>query len=179
MKKFLTAMLAFAAFFCSVAHAAAQPQTIAMVGFSHSTPSALNVALTAINDSQKTLYLFAYNFTHPDVVKALIAAKKRGVDVKVMLDRTNQHGDSQAALVAAGIPCYVDQTYRIFHHKTMVIDGSSIENGSFNYTVSADKSNAENALYLKNVPALATAYKIEFDKNVGLPKTIRCAGGAQ
>lgn len=175
--KFILAAFAaaFMAIFCMPHAGAAQP----MVGFSHGTPSAKDVTLTAVNDAKSSLLIAAYQYTSSDIIKAVVAAKKRGVDVAVILDHTQENGDSQAVMVASEIPCFIDHTYRIMHHKFMVVDGTSVENGSFNYTLSADKSNAENALYSTDVPALAAAYSTEWRRIKGLPKTTPCKGGGQ
>ncbi|WP_019573475.1 phospholipase D-like domain-containing protein [Curvibacter lanceolatus] len=175
--KFILAafMAAFMAIFCMPHAGAAQP----LVGFSHSTPSAKDIALTAVSDAKSSLLIAAYQYTSPDIIKAVVAAKKRGVDVAVILDHTQENGDSQAVMVAAGIPCFIDHTYRILHHKFMVVDGVSVENGSFNFTVSADKANAENALYTTDSPALAVAYATEWQRIRALPKTVTCKGGGQ
>jgi phosphatidylserine/phosphatidylglycerophosphate/cardiolipin synthase-like enzyme len=44
----------------------------------------------------------------------------------------------------------------------MVIDGATVETGSFNYTTAATKSNAENALVLRNAAELAKVYAAEW-----------------
>ena len=46
----------------------------------------------------------------------------------------------------------------------MVIDGTSLETGSFNYTNAAVKHNAENALVLWNVPQIAQIYTAEWQR---------------
>lgn len=150
-----------------------------IAGFSHTEPSAKSVALMAINEAQKSIYLAAYQYTSADILQAIMAAKKRGVHVEVILDRTQKNGDSQAAMVASGIPCYIDQTYKIMHHKFMVIDGINVETGSFNYTLNADKSNAENAMYVRGIPQLALAYMNEWVRLHQLPRTVPCKGGGQ
>lgn len=149
------------------------------VGFSHTSPSAKDVALRAINDSKSTLLIAAYQYTSADILKAVIAAHKRGVRTAVILDRTQENGEGQAGLVASGIECYVDHTYRIMHHKTMVVDSMNVLNGSFNYTLSADKANAENALYTTGDAVLASRYTDEWNRLRALPKTAPCKGGAQ
>lgn len=155
--------------------AVAQPSVT--VGFSRGAPSAKDVALQAIGDAQESLYLAAYQFTSPDIIRAVIAAKQRGVKVAVVLDKTQAAGDSQAALVAAGVDCRIDSRFKIMHHKFIVVDGKHVESGSFNFTLSADKANAENALYLKDVPDIAAKYKAQWDW-VNTPATA-CKGGGQ
>lgn len=147
-----------------------------IVGFSHSSPSAKDVVLKAVNDSKKSLRVAAYQYTNPDILQAIISAKNRGVDVQIILDQNQSNGKNRADVVKAGIPCYIDHTYKIMHHKFIVVDGVSVENGSFNYSVSADKANAENALYTTNTPPLADAYTKEFNRLVALPRTVKCSG---
>ena len=50
------------------------------------------------------------------------------------------------------------------HNKFMVIDGVTVETGSFNYTAAAVKSNAENAIVLRNAPEIAKVYTTEWTR---------------
>lgn len=134
------------------------------VGFSRGNPSAKQVVLNAINEAQSSIYLAAYQFTSPDILNALVAAKDRGVNVQILLDRSNQNKQAASILVSKNIGCYIDNKFRIMHLKVMIIDSIHVETGSFNYTVNADKFNAENALYIKNVPELAIEYQIQWNK---------------
>ena len=131
------------------------------VGFSPEG-TALQLVLKTISDAQQSIRLMGYSFTSPEVVKGLIAAKRRGVDVKVVLDERGNHGKSSVAainlLVNAGIPVRLDSHYKIQHDKVIVTDGRNVETGSFNYTRSADRSNSENALLLRDMPGVASQY---------------------
>ena len=138
-------------------------QTSMVVGFSRGQPSAKEVVLEAIDDANELLYLAAYQYTSKDIIQRVIAAKKRGVRVFVLLDRTQKNGDAQASMVASNIDCRIDQRYRIMHHKFIIIDGKHIETGSFNYSANADRVNAENAIYLKDVPDIAAQYQQQWD----------------
>lgn len=46
----------------------------------------------------------------------------------------------------------------------MIVDGLTIQLGSFNYTKSAEESNAENVLVVSNNYALVTAYLNQWQK---------------
>lgn len=131
------------------------------VGFSPEG-SALQLVLKTISDAQQSIRLMGYSFTSPEVVKGLIAAKRRGVDVKVVLDDRGNHGKSSVAaislLVNAGIPVRLDSHYKIQHDKVIVTDGRNVETGSFNFTRSADRYNSENALLLRDMPGVASQY---------------------
>ena len=101
----------------------------------------------------------AYSFTSAPIAKALTDAKKRGVNVQVILDKSNLTGQySSADFVAhANIPTYIDSKHAISHNKIMVIDGKTTLTGSFNFTKAAEGSNAENLLVIQD-PALAKLY---------------------
>ncbi len=103
-----------------------------------------------------------YSFTSPEVVRALISAKRRGVDVKVVLDEKGNRGKvSMAAmnlLVNAGIPVRTVSKFKILHDQVIVTDGVNVETGSFNFSRSAARSNSENALVIRDVPELARTY---------------------
>ena len=92
-------------------------------------------------------------------------AKRRGVDVKVVLDwKANTGKQNQASLAAmnllvnAGIPVRTVSQYKIMHDKVIIADGRNIEVGSFNYTRSADRVNSENVLVVWDVPVVAQRY---------------------
>lgn len=151
--------------------------TVLGLGFSRDkTTSAKAVELSAIESSKKTLTIAAYQFTEKTIVQALVDAHKRGVKVAVVLDRSQAKGDTQAALVAAGIDCWIDTVHAIMHHKFTVIDGESVETGSFNYTARAVTRNAENAIWLQDA-SLAASYQKEWDRIAGKAKA--CAGGGK
>ncbi|HDV5163465.1 TPA: DUF1669 domain-containing protein, partial [Escherichia coli] len=67
-------------------------------------------------------------------------------------------------LARHGIPVRVNGHYDIMHNKFMIIDGRTVETGSFNYTASADKRNAENVIVLRDMPDAAQPYSREFER---------------
>lgn len=72
----------------------------------------------------------------------------RGVEVLAILDKTNERKYSGATLLeAAGIPVWIDFEPAIAHNKIVVIDGHLTIGGSYNYTASAQKRNAENVIF--------------------------------
>ncbi|WP_254911788.1 phospholipase D-like domain-containing protein [Yersinia frederiksenii] len=56
------------------------------VGFSPSH-SARVAVLDVINQTKNTLYMEAYSFTDKGIAQALVAAKQRGVSVRVIADK--------------------------------------------------------------------------------------------
>jgi phosphatidylserine/phosphatidylglycerophosphate/cardiolipin synthase-like enzyme len=131
------------------------------VGFSPEG-SAQQLVLQTLDNARESIRLMGYSFTSPEVVKSLVAAKQRGVDVRVVVDdKGNRSKASQAAMnlvVNAGIPLRTNGQYKIMHDKVIITDGQNVELGSFNYTRSAAESNSENALVVRDVPSLAQTY---------------------
>ena len=133
------------------------------------SPEAGSEALVVkvIASARQSIRLAGYSFTSPAVVKALMDAKKRGVDVRVLIDdRGNRSAASQAAqrlIMGVGIPLRVISVYAIHHDKYIVVDGMTTETGSFNYSQAAAKSNSENVLVVWNDRAVAAQYLAHWD----------------
>jgi phosphatidylserine/phosphatidylglycerophosphate/cardiolipin synthase-like enzyme len=56
-----------------------------------------------------------------------------------------------------GVPTFIDPKHGIAHNKIMVIDGSTVLTGSFNFTKATELSNAENLLVIHDLE-LAVKY---------------------
>lgn len=112
-------------------------------------------------DTAKTEVLVqAFSFTSAPIKNALLAAKRRGVKVAVILDKGEQvrQGFRTARFLAShAIPVYIDDKHGSAHNKVMVIDAAVVITGSFNYTYAADDRNAENLLIIRS-EGLARAY---------------------
>lgn len=91
-----------------------------------------------------------------------LAAKKRSVDVRVVVDEKGNKGKSNIAalnlLVNADIPTRTIATYAFHHDKFIVLDEKHVQNGSFNYSKAAAKSNSENVMVIWNNSELATSF---------------------
>ena len=119
------------------------------------------LVVKAIASAKQSIHVAAYSFTSRPIAKALADARRAGIDVAVVLDHEQIAKGSHSVvstLVAANIPVRVDIVHTLQHDKYMVIDGKTVETGSFNYTAAAEQHNAENVLVLWNAPQLATAY---------------------
>jgi len=92
------------------------------------------------------------------VVEALVRAKERGVDVRLIADRTTPCKRESAIepLATAGVPVWIDAQARTVHAKTMVIDGAVTLTGSMNWTRGAAMNSED--LNLISSPAVAVAY---------------------
>lgn len=96
-----------------------------------------------------TRYIFVavYGLTSPLAVKALVDAKKRGVDVRLITDRERLDDPKQKAAVSilrgAGIPIKVNLHNGLMHLKQVVVDDEVNTNGSMNHTTSGNRYNDE------------------------------------
>jgi phosphatidylserine/phosphatidylglycerophosphate/cardiolipin synthase-like enzyme len=99
-----------------------------------------------INLAETSIKVQAYSFTSKPIIDALIAAHHRGVDVRIILDKSQFLGTGYLAVIQAGIPVWIDLKPAIAHNKVMIFDNESLETGSFNYSDAAQYKNAENML---------------------------------
>jgi phospholipase D len=106
----------------------------------------------AITKAQKAILVQAYTFTSLPIADALIKAHQRGVDVRILVDRSQLASKYTQVrhMAAQGIFVAVDVVPGIAHNKVMVIDDDYVLTGSFNWTKAAETSNAENLLLIKD-----------------------------
>jgi phosphatidylserine/phosphatidylglycerophosphate/cardiolipin synthase-like enzyme len=122
--------------------------------------------VSAINEAKSSILVQAYSFTSAPIIRALIAAHKRGVDVKIILDKSDFRGHTAktTAIVAeSGIPIWKDYKPHIAHNKVIVIDGDEIITGSFNFSKAAQLHNAENLLIIRD-KGLAEKYAENWER---------------
>lgn len=113
-----------------------------------------------IGSAKSSVLLAGYSFTSGPIVEALVAKRKAGVRVELVLDRSDagEHpvrGSKAETAKSGGVAVYIDSKHSIFHDKYIVVDGAYVETGSFNYTAQAERSNAENCLILRSVELAA------------------------
>ncbi|OAT81201.1 hypothetical protein A6M21_11600 [Desulfotomaculum copahuensis] len=116
--------------------------------------------------AKKSLDVAVYSLTHPQIVKAIINAHKRGVQVRVITDREQAAGASQkhamASLLLAGVPVMVNDHSGLMHLKMSIIDGRVATTGSYNYTRSASERNDE-MFVVSADPAFVNSCRTEFE----------------
>jgi cardiolipin synthase A/B len=84
--------------------------------------------LDAIHGASKTLRVKMFLFSDPGLVQAVIEAKKRGVDVRVMLNPARRSGESENTITRrklkdAGVQVIdSNPAFDVTHEKSMVID---------------------------------------------------------
>lgn len=117
-----------------------------------------------IENAQSYIYLPVFVITHKKLTQALIDAKKRGVDVKIILDATSVRSNhtTHEILREAGIPLKTENYAGKVHNKSMIIDDKYVITGSMNFSNSGENRNDENCLVIENSD-LAKFYKGWFE----------------
>ena len=114
----------------------------------------------------QTLDIAAYEFNDPALTTAVLAAKARGVRVRVVTDDDAGINDAETTLTQleqAGIPIVNDNRSALMHDKFMILDSTTVWTGSWNYTINGTYRNNNNALVLHSQPAVQD-YQTEFDE---------------
>jgi phosphatidylserine/phosphatidylglycerophosphate/cardiolipin synthase-like enzyme len=119
-----------------------------------------------INGAKTEILVQAYSFTSAPIAKALLKAHKRGVKVEAILDKSQRTANYSSATFLANseIPTFIDTAHAIAHNKVIVIDGTTLISGSFNFTKAAEEKNAENLLIIKS-EELAKLYKDNWNRH--------------
>jgi len=153
--------------FCAFGLSAQEPILGAAIRVHFSPDGKPTAAIVNALDCAKTfIRVQAYSFTSDQIAAALKLAHGRGVDVQVILDKSqpNQHYTSATFLTNAKIPVFIDSKHAIAHNKIIVIDANTVITGSFNFTKAAETSNAENLLIIES-PELAQVYLENWEKH--------------
>ncbi|MCS6886249.1 MAG: phospholipase D-like domain-containing protein [Acidobacteriota bacterium] len=127
--------------------------------------------VSMIERAKKTIDVYCFVFSSKEIAEALIAAHKRGVKVRVLLDNSfSSHGSTARwryvpykELAKAEVPVKYDDEEAKLHHKVIVVDGVEVLTGSFNLSNNAAKSNDENILIIYS-PEIAGRYQAEFER---------------
>ena len=102
---------------------------------------------TLYRQATRYLYVAVYGLTSPRAVEAMVAAKKRGVDVRLITDLKRTEDVKQLTalrtLSVAGIPILVNEHDGLMHLKQVVIDDEVNTTGSMNHTTSGNRYNDE------------------------------------
>lgn len=117
-----------------------------------------------INRANKTIHILIYSFTLDSIGDALINAHRRGVDVKIVFEKSQISMYSEyRTLRSAGIMVRNDTNPSYMHNKVMIIDGLIVFTGSFNWSASAEGENNENLIIIRST-YVASIYEKEFEK---------------
>lgn len=116
--------------------------------------------IDVISSARSQVLVMAYSFTYDPIVKALMDAHARGIDVELVFDRANEVDlrSDMPRCIESGMKVLVDAEHAIAHNKLMIVDQKIVITGSFNFTRQAEDANAENLLVIRNDKAIVTKY---------------------
>lgn len=122
-----------------------------------------DLLISLIGRSNESIYVMIYSFTLDELADALIDANRRGVEVKVLVEKGNayQRGSEVPKLIKAGIQVAFDSNPALMHNKVMIVDGEIVVTGSYNWSWSAENKNDENLVIISG-PEVAKLYKAGF-----------------
>ncbi len=123
-----------------------------------------------IKKAKKSIHIASFEADLTDISNALIAAKKRGVDVRWITDDESGleadtkpgHGQFKA-MKAAGIPIKDDARGALMHNKFWLFDSQVVWTGSTNVTVSGMFEQDNNTIVITS-PELAAIYEKQFEE---------------
>ncbi|GBC71765.1 Phospholipase D [Candidatus Calditenuaceae archaeon HR02] len=118
-----------------------------------------------IDGASRSVYVMMYSFTSDEIANALIRAKNRGVEVKVVIEsqQAGVRGSEYERLLGSEIEVRLDGNPSLMHHKVMIVDGVIVVTGSYNWSRAAENDNDENLIIIKD-PSIAAAYEEEFKR---------------
>lgn len=121
-----------------------------------------------LQGAKKSIEIAADSFTDPVLADALIQAKKRGVNVRVILDKHETSGlYSQAFfLTHKNIPVFLDSHDQRFRDRFMVIDGTTVVTGSYSFTFDDPQRDADNLVIISNAPDLSRKFDTAWQRHL-------------
>ena len=123
--------------------------------------------LRAINLTKASIDLAIFDFTSGELAGALLAARERGVAIRVVADARQAQGKHSEIplLLERGVKVRLARgnARGIMHHKFAIFDGKLLVTGSYNWTDSAERFNHENAIILDD-PVVIGRYQVSFER---------------
>lgn len=128
----------------------------------------LQAFLQFIGRAKKKIRIADYSFNLEPLVDLLIEKQKRGVDVRLVLDKSQSTGVSEKPAIArleqAKVPFVVgtSEKHKIMHNKFTVIDDEWVQSGSWNYTSAA--SDEDNFFDIEHSATRAKFFMADWQK---------------
>jgi phosphatidylserine/phosphatidylglycerophosphate/cardiolipin synthase-like enzyme len=120
--------------------------------------------IEALNSARRSLDIAIYELNLDPVGDAILAARDRGVNVRLVTDSDSlEEDETLKRLNRAKIPIVPDERGAIMHDKFVVVDGQAVWTGSWNFTINDTYRNNNNAIFIQS-PPLAANYTAEFEE---------------
>jgi len=105
-----------------------------------------------IRQSKTSILIQASAFSSDAITDALVAAKRRNVNIKILFDKAlwTAQNTTAVTLLEEEIPIFLDKKVLLAHNNVMIVDHRQVITGSFDFTPDAQEKNADNLLVLEN-----------------------------
>ncbi|MBI3244598.1 MAG: DUF1669 domain-containing protein [Chloroflexi bacterium] len=119
--------------------------------------------VASIHSAKRTVDAVSYEFNLPSMKEALIDAHNRGLIVRLVTDTDSMGEEAVQEIIDSGIPVVEDDREPIMHDKFVIVDGTTVWAGSWNFTENDTYRNNNNLLALTSQKIVAN-YQTEFDE---------------
>jgi len=105
-----------------------------------------------LKNAKEYIYVPAFLITHSQITTELINAKKRGVDVRIIIDANSvtTKNSKHSLLRKSSIPLKTENYAGKLHSKMIIVDDEYLITGSMNFSNSGENKNDENLLIIKD-----------------------------
>lgn len=111
------------------------------------------ILIKEINKAQKNLDIAIYSITKENIANAILDAKKRGIDIKVITDSENSKSKAQKEFLdkfkQSGIPIKINTPTGLTRLNFAIIDNSETLGGCYSYQEEITNNNDENLIIMK------------------------------
>ena len=107
------------------------------------------------------------------IATSILNAQKRGIAVRIVTDdeKIKATGSDILTLKTNGVKVKIDSDKSLMHHKFMIVDGSKVITGSYNWTRTGAERNNENIVITDNI-TIVKSFEREFEKLWDTMKTL-------
>lgn len=113
-----------------------------------------DVIVRQIQNARESLRIAMAWFTNPVIFDSLLKSCRKGIDVILLINNdlinNRPNGLPFNKLIQNGAKLYIAESPSLIHHKFCVIDEKVVIDGSYNWTVLAEKNNDENIVVIEN-----------------------------
>jgi tetratricopeptide (TPR) repeat protein len=125
------------------------------------------VIIRELQHAQRSIQVAVCWFSNRQIFDVLLEKTKQGLHVQLVLldDYVNKRveGLPLNILIDAGAKLYFSDKTAPIHHKFCIIDGSTLLNGSYDWTYFSESKALENILLIKDNQEIIKAFEAEFE----------------
>ena len=117
-----------------------------------------NTIIENLSNAKLSLKIAMAWFTNPVIFNTLLRICKRGIEVTLLINNdlinNRPNGLPFNKLIQAGASLYIAESPKLIHNKFCIIDDKIVIDGSYNWTILAEKNNDENIVVIENGNAI-------------------------